>query len=70
MDSIQLGISVLIRDKDGFPVFPHTRADVRYVNTNMGMDKVMETTSECFLSYAKRSLSAGEKILDHYIKYE
>ena len=58
----------LIRDKDGYPIFPDTKADLRYVDKKIELNEAVETTSATFMQVAERMPEVAGRILDHYIK--
>jgi hypothetical protein len=70
MDSISQGISKLIRDKDGYPVFPNTKADLRYVTPAITREDADDATSNSFMYMVEHERKIAEKIIDNYVQSE
>jgi hypothetical protein len=67
-DSISQGRSVLVRDKDGWPVFSGTKADLRYITPATTREEADKETIKTFLYMIEKNRKSAIKILDHYIK--
>jgi hypothetical protein len=63
-DSISLRTSKLIRDKDGYPVFLDTKADLRYVDKSMTIEEANKNVINCFMNCAETNKELAWKIID------
>lgn len=69
-DSISRGESKLIRDKDGYPVFPNTTADLKYVNKAIKKEEADITSSATFMNAMKTNPALAFKIIDQQLSPE
>lgn len=60
--------SKLVIGTDGFPRFPDTTADLRWVDKAITIEEILNTTATPFLSLAKKDPALATKILDIKIK--
>lgn len=59
--------SKLILDSNGWPVFPGTTADLRYVDKAIKREEADITSSSCFLELIRKNKDMALKILMNYI---
>ena len=66
-DSITRGESKLIRDKNGFPVFENTSADLRYVDKAISREDADKATIACFMNCVERDRKMAWQIIDQQL---
>lgn len=72
-DSIEKKTSKLVRNKDGYPVFPDTTADLRYVDKAISREDADDATSATFMQLIEKNRKLAWTIIDQHLdpmKYE
>jgi len=62
-------MSKLIIGTDGYPRFPDTTADLRWVDKAIPVEEILKTTASPFLGCMKSDPELAAKILDRKIEY-
>jgi len=61
-------MSKLIIGDDGYPRFPDTTADLRWVDKAIPVEEILKTTATPFLTLVKSDIKMAESIIDARLK--